>query len=103
MIRARYLVFVLALLSMVAVRNVALAQSPYPIIDKLADKVVAKYQNSSCAQLAAEKGQKPTGEKAVVEQHAIQYMHQNPQAAQHFIGRVATPIANKLFSCGLIP
>jgi ABC-type Fe2+-enterobactin transport system substrate-binding protein len=103
MLRARFLVFVLALLSLVAVHGVAMAQAPYPVIDKLAAKVVAKYQNSSCAQLAAEKGQKPTGEKAAVEQHAIQYMHQNPQAAQEFIGKVATPIANKLFACGLIP
>jgi len=103
MMRTPYLVFILALLSTMAVRNVALAQSPFPIIDKLADKVIAKYQNSSCAQLAAEKGQKPTGEKAAMEEHAVQYMHQNPQAAQHFISRVASPIANKLFSCGLIP
>jgi len=101
--RAPYLAFIFALFITMAVRGAAMAQSQYPIIDKLADKVVAKYQNSSCAQLAAQKGQQPTGEKAVAEQHAIQYLHQNPQAAQHFISKVASPIANKLFACGMIP
>ena len=80
-----------------------MAQSQYPIIDKLADKVIAQYQNSSCAELAAKKQQQPSGQKAAAEQHAIQYLHQNPQAAQHFIDKVASPIANKLFSCGMIP
>ena len=101
--RAFYLTFIIALFTIVAGPSAAIAQSQYPIIDKLADKVIAKYQNSSCAQLAAEKGQKPTGEKAVAEQHAIAYLHQNPQAAQHFISRVASPIANKMFACGMIP
>ena len=36
------------------------AQSQYPIMDRIAAKVVQKYQNSSCQQLAAERGQPPS-------------------------------------------
>ena len=35
----------------------------FPILDKLADKVVQKYQSSSCQELMAKKGQPPTGNK----------------------------------------
>jgi len=77
--------------------------SQYPLVDKVAAKVVAHYENSSCAQLAASKQQAPSGQQAAAEQKAVQYLHQNPQAAQYFINKVATPIANKLFSCGMIP
>jgi len=75
----------------------------YPMIDKLADKVIAKYQNTSCQQLAAEKQQSPSGQKAAEEQKAVAYLKQNPQAAQYFINKVAAPIANKMFECGMIP
>lgn len=102
--RARYLVSIFALFFVMIPPNVATAQSSqYPLIDKLADKVIAQYQNSSCAQLAAKKGQTPTGEKATIEEHTIQYLHQNPAAAKYFINKVASPVANKMFSCGMIP
>ena len=82
----------------------AIAQSSsYPLIDKLAAKVVSHYENSSCQQIAAQKQQAPSAQQAQAEQKAVQYLHQNPQAAQYFIGKVATPIANKLFQCGIIP
>jgi len=83
---------------------VAVAQSSsYPLIDKLAAQVVSHYENSSCQQIAAKKQQPPSAQQAQAEQKAVQYLHQNPQAAQYFIGKVATPIANKLFQCGIIP
>jgi hypothetical protein len=75
----------------------------YPIADKVAAKVIAHYQSSSCQELAAAKQHPPSGTKAIEEKRAVQYLHQNPQAAQHFINEVAGPIANKLFSCGMIP
>ena len=39
----------------------------YPIMDKVVQKVVQKYQTSSCEQLAAEKSQPPTGKKAQIQ------------------------------------
>lgn len=77
--------------------------SQYPIADRLADKLIQKYQTSSCQQLQQEKQQPPTGEKAAVEQRAIQALHQDPQMREHFLNKVAAPIVNKLFECGFIP
>jgi ABC-type Fe2+-enterobactin transport system substrate-binding protein len=84
------------------VQGTAHAQQ-YPLLDRLAGKVVAKYQNSSCQQLAQERGQHPTGRKAAAEQRVIQMLHGDPQMRTEFIDRVAAPIANKLFECGFIP
>jgi isopentenyl diphosphate isomerase/L-lactate dehydrogenase-like FMN-dependent dehydrogenase len=81
----------------------AQGQSSYPVVDKLAAAVVNKYQNASCDQLAAQKNQPPSGQKAAEVNRAVQYLHQNPDAAQYFINKVAAPIANKMFQCGMIP
>lgn len=75
----------------------------YPVADQLADKVIAKYQNSSCDQLAAARQQPPTGKKAAMEQRVVQTLHQDPSMRTYFINKVAAPIANKLFDCGMIP
>jgi hypothetical protein len=79
------------------------ADSQYPIADKIADKVIQKYQSSSCQQLAAEKQQPPSARKEAMEQKAIEAMKNDPQLRQHFLDKVAGPIANKLFECGMIP
>jgi hypothetical protein len=73
----------------------------YPILDKVAAKVIAKYQNSTCEQLYQQKSQKapPTPE----EQKVITFLHNDAQMRTLFINKVAPPIANKLFECGLIP
>ena len=71
----------------------------YPILDRVADKVVQKYQNSSCEQLWQERGQP----KSQREQEAVNFLHNDPQMRRMFIDRVAAPIANKMFECGMIP
>jgi hypothetical protein len=73
----------------------------YPILDKVAAKVIAKYQNSSCEQLWQQKSQKapPTPE----EQKVVEFLHNDAQMKTVFINKVAAPIANKMFDCGLIP
>jgi hypothetical protein len=61
--RKRFYLFVLA--SVLLSVGFASAQQPqYPIMDKIAQKVVQKYRTSSCQQLAQEKSQPPTGQKA---------------------------------------
>jgi hypothetical protein len=75
----------------------------YPIMDRIAQKVVEKYQNSSCQQLRAQKGQRPSGPQAGMEQRAIAMLRQDPQMRQAFLNQVAAPIANKMFECGMIP
>ena len=73
----------------------------FPIMDKIADKVVQKYQTSTCEQLWEQKSKKapPSAE----EQKAIQMLKGDPQMRAAFINKIAAPIANKMFECGMIP
>jgi len=87
---------------LLAAHGTAHAQQ-YPILDKIAGKVIAKYQNSSCEQLAAARGQPPTGRRAAAEERVVAVLHSDPQMRAEFMNRVAAPIANKLFECGIIP
>ena len=100
--RAFYLLMLAAVTLMVGSLPVS-PQGPYPIADKVAAKVIEKYQTSSCQQLAAMKKEPPTGPEAELKQRAIAALKQDPQMRQYFLDKVAGPIANKLFECGLIP
>jgi len=75
----------------------------YPIMERIAQKVIQKYQTSSCQEIAMQKAQPPTGRRAAMEARAIEILRADPQMRQEFINRVAPPIANKLFECGMIP
>jgi len=77
------------------------APAQYPVMDMVANKVIQKYQNSTCEQLWQEKAKKapPTQE----EQNAIQLLKSDPQMRQAFINKIAAPVANKMFDCGMIP
>jgi hypothetical protein len=75
----------------------------YPLLDRVAEKVVQKYQTSSCQQIAEERANKPTGRREEMEERVVRALHEDPRMRQEFINRVAAPIANKLFECGLIP
>ena len=73
----------------------------YPVMNMVADKVIQKYQQTSCQQLWQEKlNPKPKGEK---EQRAIQMMRNDPQMRSAFIDKVSAPIVNKMFEWGMIP
>ena len=78
-------------------------QSPYLMVDMLAQRIIDKYTNSTCVQLAEQKSEKPTGEKAAMEQRVIAALKADPQMRQYFINKIAAPIANKMFECGMIP
>jgi hypothetical protein len=78
-------------------------QQQYPLADMLAQKIIDKYTNSTCVQLAENKSEKPTGEKAQMEQRIIAALKADPQMRQYFINKIAAPIANKMFECGMIP
>lgn len=98
--RQRWYLFVLT--SVLLPGGLASAQD-YPIMEKVAQKVIQKYQTSSCQQLAQEKSQPPSGQKVEMEQRAIQALRNDPQMRTAFINQVAAPIANRLFECGMIP
>ena len=89
-----------AVLSVLLFAGVAGAQyDQHPLLDKVSNKVIQKYQNSSCEQLWAERGQP----KSQREQEAVNFLRSDPQMRRMFIDRVAAPVANKMFECGMIP
>ncbi len=72
-------------------------------MERVAQKVIQKYQTSSCQEIAMQKAHRPTGRKAEVEARVVELLRTDPEMRQEFINRVAPPIANKLFECGMIP
>jgi hypothetical protein len=69
------------------------------LLDYAADKVIAKYQSSTCDQLKALKDE-PLDEKKKM---AIDFLRNDSQARLAFIDKVAAPVVNKMFECGMIP
>jgi hypothetical protein len=69
------------------------------IMDMVANKVIQKYQGASCEQLWQQKGQPKSPE----EEKAVNFLRNDPQARQAFFDKVAGPIVNKMFECGMIP
>jgi hypothetical protein len=79
---------------------VASAQQ-YPIMDMVANKIIQKYQTSSCEQLYISKAAKTPPSAA--EQKVVEMLHNDAQMRAAFINKIAPPIANKMFDCGMIP
>ena len=77
--------------------DVAVAQ--FPVLDMMADRVVQKYQQATCEQLWEQR----TKPKTQQEQELIQMSRTDPQMRTAFIGKIAAPVANKMFECALIP
>jgi hypothetical protein len=73
--------------------------SEYPMLDMAAQKVIAKYEQATCEQLWQQRGEPKSAE----EQNVVQLLQGDPQMRTIFIDQVAAPIANKMFSCGMIP
>lgn len=69
------------------------------LLDYAADRVIQKYQTSSCAQLKQARTEGPTDK----EKAALAYLHDDAQARVEFINRIAAPVANKMFECDMFP
>jgi hypothetical protein len=69
------------------------------ILDLVANKVIQKYQTATCEQLWAAKQQPKTAE----EQKAINFLRNDAQAREAFLNKIAGPVSNKMFECGMIP
>lgn len=87
-----------ALVPALLLTGVAGAQQ-FPILDMIADRVVQQYQQSTCEQLWVKKGEGPSAR----EQEAVQQLRNNPQMRVEFLNRIAGPVVNKMFECGMIP
>jgi len=101
--RSAVIVLGLLLLLVATAPQAQQGQQQYPIMDRVAQKIVDKYTNSTCAQIAEMKSEKPQGEEAQMKERVIAMLKSDPQMRQAFINKVAAPIANKLFECGMIP
>ena len=76
-----------------------LAYAQFPIMDAVANKVIQKYESSTCEQLWAQKQQPKSAE----EQRVLGLLKSDPQMRAAFLNKVAGPISNKMFECGMIP
>jgi len=84
-------------LSALLLASIAAAQE-YPLMNMVADRVIQKYQQATCEQLWKKKGHKTDEEK-----NLIQLLRGDPQMRAAFINKVAAPIVNKMFDCGMLP
>ncbi len=78
-------------------------QSKYPMMAQITQMVIQKYQNSSCQDLRQQKSQAAKGQQTQVQQAIVRQLRNDAQMRAEFLHRVAGPIANKLFECGMIP
>ena len=89
--------------SAIALLCAAVNAQQYPVMDRIADKVIQKYQTATCEQLWEQRSQKGKAPKPQMEQEALEMLKSDPQMRAAFINKVAAPIANKMFECGMIP
>lgn len=75
------------------------SRADYPLMNIVADKVIDKYQNATCEQLWQQK-EKPKSDE---EKNLIQLLKDDPQMRTAFIDKIAGPVVNKMFQCGMIP
>jgi uncharacterized protein YifE (UPF0438 family) len=67
--------------------------------DYAADQMIEKFQKATCEELKAKKAEPPS-EK---EKTAMEFMRNDDQAREIFVKKVAAPVMNKMFECGMIP
>ena len=84
------------LISALIVARAASAQGM--LLDFAADKVIKKYQTATCDELKAQKKDPPTDKK-----EAVQFLRNDSQARTFFINKIAAPVLNKMYDCGMIP
>ena len=82
-----------------AVTIAGIAAAQFPIMDAVANKVIQKYESSTCEQLWAQKQQPKSAE----EQRVISLLQSDPQMRAAFLNKIAGPVSNKMFECGMIP
>jgi hypothetical protein len=92
----------LAAVSLLLCAELAVAQQ-YPMLDKIAARVVQKYQGASCEQLWKERAAGRNKAKPQEEQHLVQFLREDAGARAEFFRKVSDPIVTKMFECGMIP
>lgn len=91
-------ILVVMAVSALIVAGAATAQTGM-LLDFAADQLVKKFKESSCAELKAKKNTPQTDK----EKEAAEFLRNDSQARQVFVKKVAAPVLNKMFECGMIP
>jgi hypothetical protein len=90
---------VLVFTGVLALVFAGVAGAQFPMLDMVAEKIVQKYAQSTCEQLWEQRS-KP---KSPEEQRMIEMLRNDAQMRTAFINKIAAPVANKMFECGMIP
>jgi hypothetical protein len=69
------------------------------LVDGVAGKVIKKYETASCDQLKALKAEAPTEKEKI----GLDLLMADPKARVALVDKIAAPVLNKMFDCGLIP
>jgi hypothetical protein len=80
----------------------AIAQK-YPMLDRVANRVVQKYRSATCDELWALRAAKRDMPRPPEEQRLIDLLRSDPGMRNEFFRRVSAPIVTKMFECGMIP
>ena|ERR1700690_1327881 len=91
------------LVTVSALAAAGIADAQFPVMDMVANKVIQKYQTSTCEQLWQEKAQGQGKPKSPEEQRAIEILRGDPQMQAAFFSKISTPVVTKMFQCGMIP
>ena len=75
------------------------AQAEYPLMNIVADRIIEKYQQANCEQLWQQKARRRRTRK----RKDPEMLQDDPQMRTAFIDKVAGPVVNKMFECGMIP
>ena len=69
------------------------------LLDFAADEVIKKYESATCEELKAMKTEPPSEKEKL----AVDFLRNDAQARKTFIDKIAAPVLNKMFECGLVP
>lgn len=69
------------------------------VINIVADKVIEKYKNATCEELREQKA-KPKSDQ---EKNIIEILKDDSQMRTAFVDKIAAPVVNKMFECGMVP
>ena len=89
--------------SAIALFCAAVNAQDFPSWIRLPGRLSKSTRQATCEQLWQERAQKDKAPKPPMEQKALEMLKSDPQMRSAFINKVAAPIANKMFECGMIP
>ncbi len=79
------------------------AVQDYPVLSVIANRVVTKYQESTCEQLWHDSRPYLREGTSPQDQEAIRLLRADPQMRAAFVAKIAAPMVGKMLACGMLP